>query len=154
MSTRADRDLSHLQPYTREKVEKILKEVGDLIFITEGYRTKARQVYLYSLGRTRPGNVVTMTLDSKHMKGIAVDIAFHGKELYPSRSNSVWNKVADVFKKHGMDWGGDWTKFKDYPHFEDNKPDFTTNDDTMDANVIAIIDESSLNALKAIEKNN
>jgi peptidoglycan L-alanyl-D-glutamate endopeptidase CwlK len=23
-----------------------------------------------------------------------------------------------VFKKYGWEWGGDWTSFKDYPHFQ------------------------------------
>lgn len=27
-------------------------------------------------------------------------------------------KIVDLFKNHGFDWGGDWTSLKDYQHFE------------------------------------
>lgn len=29
-----------------------------------------------------------------------------------------WMEVADYFKSKGYEWGGDWTSFKDYPHFQ------------------------------------
>ena len=29
-----------------------------------------------------------------------------------------WIEVANYFKSIGLEWGGDWSKFKDYPHFQ------------------------------------
>lgn len=29
-----------------------------------------------------------------------------------------WKKIANYFKSKGWEWGGDWTSFKDYPHFQ------------------------------------
>ena len=29
-----------------------------------------------------------------------------------------WQEIVHVFKHYGWKWGGDWTSFKDYPHFE------------------------------------
>ncbi|CAM5566737.1 putative protein OS=Lysinibacillus sphaericus OX=1421 GN=LS41612_07820 PE=4 SV=1 [Lysinibacillus sphaericus] len=45
------------------------------MFITETYRSQARQHYLYTQGRTRPGKVVTWTLNSNHKSSLAWDIA-------------------------------------------------------------------------------
>jgi D-alanyl-D-alanine dipeptidase len=72
----ADRDLSKLEANFRSKVSAFLAEVGREIFVTEGFRTQQRQDYLYSLGRTQPGKIVTWTKESLHEKGKAIDIAF------------------------------------------------------------------------------
>lgn len=45
------------------------------VFITETYRSQARQNYLYEQGRTRSGNVVTWTKSSRHTSRLAWDIA-------------------------------------------------------------------------------
>ncbi|MGE7841407.1 hypothetical protein ACQKNX_11485 [Lysinibacillus sp. NPDC093712] len=45
------------------------------IFITETYRSQERQNYLYAQGRTRPGQIVTSTLNSNHKSRLACDIA-------------------------------------------------------------------------------
>ena len=29
-----------------------------------------------------------------------------------------WDEVVAVFKHYGWEWGGDWSNFKDYPHFQ------------------------------------
>ena len=29
-----------------------------------------------------------------------------------------WMECVAIFKKYGWEWGGDWTKFKDLPHFQ------------------------------------
>ena len=29
-----------------------------------------------------------------------------------------WAVVINFFKYKGYEWGGDWTSFKDYPHFQ------------------------------------
>ena len=45
------------------------------VIVVEGVRTIQRQRDLYAQGRTKPGKVVTWTMNSKHIDGLAVDLA-------------------------------------------------------------------------------
>lgn len=86
------------------------------IFITETYRSQARQSYLYAQGRTRPGKIVTWTLNSNHKSRRAWDIAVAPpKDLYDV---TTLNKVGAIAKKLGITWGGTWSGSIDRPHFE------------------------------------
>lgn len=117
MVTKTDRDLSKLQPEFKKQVEAFLAANPE-VFVTEAYRSQERQDWLYASGRTRPGRVVTWTKNSQHTKGLAIDIAFKGDQLYPSVSDPRWRKVADSAKQFGIDWGYDlWEA--DAPHFQD-----------------------------------
>ena len=84
--------------------------------VIEGRRTPERQRELYRAGATK-------TLNSRHLTGHAVDLAplvkgqvrwdwplFH--QLAPA--------VKDAAQELGVriDWGGDWHRFPDGPHFE------------------------------------
>jgi peptidoglycan L-alanyl-D-glutamate endopeptidase CwlK len=33
-------------------------------------------------------------------------------------SKSDWKEVVEIAKNLGFEWGGDWAKFKDYPHLQ------------------------------------
>ena len=85
----------------------------DLI-VVEGRRTKARQADLYAQGRTKPGKVVTWTLKSKHIDGLAVDLA-------PMKGSAIdWSdlkkfdainkamQAAALALKVKIRWGADW----------------------------------------------
>lgn len=86
------------------------------IFVTETYRSPQRQAYLYQQGRTRPGKVVTWTLNSNHANRRAWDIAVGPPQsLY---DYNVLNKAGAIARKLGIIWGGDWPKNIDRPHFE------------------------------------
>lgn len=86
------------------------------IFITETYRSPARQRYLYAQGRSRPGPIVTWTLNSNHSSRLAWDIAVGTPQaLYDI---ATLNKVGAIARKLGITWGGDWSKNIDRPHFE------------------------------------
>lgn len=105
-------------PQMRTRVEAFLKAVaaaGLSIIITETTRSRERQEYLYSLGRTRPGRVVTWTMQSKHLTGEAVDVAFlrDGKVTY----EGDWARLGVIGEKSGLRWGGRWAS-PDKPHFE------------------------------------
>lgn len=84
--------------------------------VIEGLRTPERQRELYRAGATK-------TLNSRHLTGHAVDLAplvkgqvrwdwplFH--QLAPA--------VKDAAHELGvsLEWGGDWPRFPDGPHFE------------------------------------
>lgn len=113
----AYRTLDRLTPEFRKKVKLWLTD-NPQIFVTESWRSYARQLWLYAAGRSRAGRVVTWTLKSKHMLGEAVDIAFHGTELYPS-DWAKWRTLADSAKQYGINWSYD-VFGKEKAHFEDN----------------------------------
>lgn len=117
------RDLNELHPYVKHLAEKLLAECkrqGLNIIITETYRTKERQDYLYAQGRTRPGNIVTnakgASMQSIHQWRLAFDIC-HNKRG-DEYNMTILNKAAKIAKSFGLEWGGDWTSFTDYPHFQ------------------------------------
>ena len=123
MTTIADRNIDKLKEPFKSKVEKFINDerVKDKIFITEAFRTQERQNYLYSLWRTLPWTKITWTLNSNHSKGLAVDIAFKWKELYP-KNIEEWKVVAEVAKQYWIDWWYDlWGR--DKPHLQDNWKD-------------------------------
>jgi len=93
-----------------------------------GFRTVADQKYLYASGRTRPGKIVTradgVKKMSNHQSGNAIDIVCYdnGKITWDEK---VFKEVAKHLKEvaskyYGIElkWGGDWTTFRESPHFE------------------------------------
>lgn len=84
--------------------------------ITEGRRTMDRQKELVNAG-------ASMTINSRHLTGHAVDVAvFIGREVrwdWP-----LYDRLAEHIKataqKLGIpiEWGGDWKRFKDGPHYQ------------------------------------
>ena len=97
--------------------------------VTEGLRTLERQKELVRIGASK-------TLKSRHLKqadgyGHAfdfyamVDINKDGKVSFEEMSNvRLMIPIADAIKAAAKEknvaitYGGDWRKFKDYPHFE------------------------------------
>ncbi|WNN77792.1 M15 family metallopeptidase [Lysinibacillus capsici] len=115
------RDLSELtaaaQTACRLLFQECYKAGIDFVFITETYRSQARQNYLYEQGRSRPGQVVTWTRNSNHTSRRAWDIAVAPpRNLYDI---STLGKVGAIAKKLGIIWGGYWPVGQyDAPHFE------------------------------------
>lgn len=84
--------------------------------VTEGIRTIERQRELVAKGASQ-------TMKSRHITGHAVDLAaFVGGEVrwdWPLYSKLAYAMKTAAFKlKVPIVWGGDWTSFKDGPHFE------------------------------------
>ena len=105
----------------RRRVKNFLRKVEEAglhIMITETWRSKERQEWLYAQGRTRPGAVVTWTLQSKHRDGLAIDIAFvkDGKVTY----EGDWQNLGVLGEAVGLNWGGRFPQIPDKPHFELN----------------------------------
>lgn len=84
--------------------------------VIEGLRTLARQRELVAAGASR-------TTKSRHLTGHAVDLAaWVGGEVrwdWP-----LYERLANAMKRAAGElgvfivWGGDWTSFRDGPHFE------------------------------------
>lgn len=89
-----------------------------IIRVTQGLRTFKEQQDLYDMGRTKPGKIVTKAKpgSSYHQYGLAVDLV----ELVNGGLDWGYNmaKLLPYAHKYGISWGGNWTGFKDYPHFE------------------------------------
>lgn len=114
----ACRDLGKLDPTFRRKLEAVVSDLaghGYDLLITETWRSQSRQDYLYSLGRTRPGNKVTWTRKSYHQTGKAADVCFlkNKKATY----TGPWSLVGKSAAAHGLTWGGTW-KTPDKPHLQ------------------------------------
>ena len=128
------RNISQLHPELKKKVVKLQKEclkVGIKIKIGECLRTVAEQNALYAKGRNGvPGPIVTKAKGtdyrSMHQWGVAfdffldMDVDKDGKKSDDAFNNAtkLFNKVGAIGKKIGLEWGGDWKRIKDLPHFQ------------------------------------
>lgn len=104
-----------LQLVTKAHAEKIY------IIISQGFRSIAEQDALYAQGRTTPGKIVTNAKggQSYHNYGLAFDFAvLDNISTVNWNVDSRWKRVGVLGKALGLEWGGDWTSFKDYPHFQ------------------------------------
>jgi peptidoglycan LD-endopeptidase CwlK len=103
---------------------------GVPIVITQGLRTIAEQNALYAQGRSKPGPIVTNAEGgtSYHNYGLAFDFALllpNGTSLSwdinrdgDKDKTADWQEVVQEAKRLGLEWGGDWTSFKDYSHLQ------------------------------------
>lgn len=113
--------LQQVHPDLVKVVERAIV-VSDIDFtVLEGARTKERQVELLAAG-------ATTTLNSRHIPSAdgfarAVDLG----ALVGGKVRWDWPlyfKIADAMKAAAkeldipLEWGGDWKKFKDGPHFQ------------------------------------
>lgn len=85
--------------------------------ITEGLRTKERQAELFRAGKS-------LTMNSKHLVGKAIDIAVLEYDLPIwdlAAYREVWEwqfRPAAARLGVNIEWGGNWSKLRDGPHFE------------------------------------
>ncbi|AMJ42339.1 M15 family metallopeptidase [Anaerotignum propionicum] len=120
--TKPCRDIQELSPLAQIACNLFrdeCKKVGLIVCITETYRPQQRQNWLYEQGRTRAGNVVTWTKNSRHTSRMAWDICKNVKGQEYSDS-AFFSKCGEIAKRLGITWGGTWST-PDKPHFEINK---------------------------------
>lgn len=117
-------DRTKLHPYLDYLMMRLIKysnRAGIYLIITEGFRTVEQQDILYAKGRTTAGSIVTNArgsdYQSQHQWGVAFDIAI--KNTGHTYDVNYITDVANIAKKYckNLGWGGDWTAFRDYPHF-------------------------------------
>jgi peptidoglycan L-alanyl-D-glutamate endopeptidase CwlK len=118
------RSLDDLLPQVKIRVQKFLdsaKAAGIDLLVTSTYRDNASQTALYAQGRTAPGKIVTYAKagQSWHNHRCAVDVVpiVAGKPVWDVK-NPVWQEVGKLGKAAGLEWAGDWKRFKEYPHFQ------------------------------------
>jgi LysM repeat protein len=121
--------LSTLHPVVRARAAAFLQlcaQAGLSVMVSQGLRTWAEQDALYAKGRTAPPigrkHVVTKAKggQSYHNFGLAFDFVVLdavGKADW-NTAHPGWSAAGALGKSVGLEWGGDWTGFKDWPHFQ------------------------------------
>lgn len=120
-----------LQTLMKEAIKDSPYDFG----ITWGYRSPVKQNELYQQGRTISGNIVTHVdgyekkSKHNHLPSLAVDIVCYvaGKITWePSIYLEVGVHVMEIAEllfeqdkiTNRISWGGNWKKFRDWPHFQ------------------------------------
>jgi peptidoglycan L-alanyl-D-glutamate endopeptidase CwlK len=122
--------IAKLHPKVREEMKKIIDECNQSlkgrsqVRISQGLRTFAEQDELYN---KRPRVTKAKGGQSIHNYGFAVDIVLiiDGKTAswdthkdWDNDGIADWDECVKIFAKYGWSWGGNWTSFKDMPHFD------------------------------------
>jgi peptidoglycan L-alanyl-D-glutamate endopeptidase CwlK len=119
-----------LHPSVRLEMTQIINKCNELLTgsaqvrISEGLRTFAEQDALFA---KRPKVTNAKGGQSVHNYGFAVDIVLiiDGKTAswdtqkdWDNDKVADWDECVKVFAAHGWSWGGNWSSFKDMPHFD------------------------------------
>lgn len=127
MDTHSEASLNTVHPVLAGKVRAAATTLagrGTYLCVYSGMRTAAEQNKLYAQGRTLPGHKVTNAQagQSMHNYGFAVDVVPYltgsGGQLNWNTSTPQYRAMVDALKAQGLEWGGDWTHFKDMDHFQ------------------------------------
>jgi len=120
----ASRSIDDLLPVVKEKVKKFValcKGDGIELLVTSTYRDNESQNALYAQGRTEPGRAVTNAKggQSFHNYRCAVDVVplVNGKPDWDG-THPIWAKIGNYGKLAGLEWAGEWTRFKELAHFQ------------------------------------
>lgn len=124
-----------MHPKVREEVRRMYEAIclaltGRAVCrFAHTLRTFEEQDALFAQGRSRPGKKVTNARGgaSYHNYGLAFDIclivdgktaSWDMKSDFDQDRKSDWMEVVDIAKSYGWEWGGDWARFPDAPHFQ------------------------------------
>lgn len=116
-SARSLKNLSGIHPDLRRVIDRALQDSPLDFVVIEGLRTKERQKQLVASGASK-------TLNSRHITGHAVDLVPIGPNGKAAFDWPLYDRLGPAVKAaaqaEGVEvvWGGDWTSFKDGPHFE------------------------------------
>ena len=119
LSARSLSRLEGVHPDLVKVVHRAIQNSTVDFAVLEGLRTPERQQQLVKAG-------ASLTLKSRHLTGHAVDLGamVDGKIRWDW---PLYYKIAEAMKDAARDlkvsitWGGDWTMFKDGPHYELNR---------------------------------
>ena len=121
--SKTDSKIQKLHPQLRGRASKFINEVekrlGKRLRIADGLRTFDEQNALYAKGRTAPGNIVTRAKggESYHNYGLAFDVYYTSNGSIDLKT-AIKPEVAKIGEEYGLEWGGSWADFKDFPHFQ------------------------------------
>lgn len=116
LDARSERSLKGVHPDLVKVIRLAAKNSAREFTITEGLRTVARQRQLVAAGASK-------TMNSRHITGHAVDIAFivAGKVDWSTHLfKEAYATISTAAKELNVpvEWGGSWRSFVDMPHFQ------------------------------------
>ena len=117
------RDIAELHPTLQLGCKELIKRMTSAgyanLAISSSYRCHDYQNYLYDQGWTRSGSIVTNARggESMHNFRLAFDI-FKNIKGQEYNEQKFFKTAGDIWVAMGGVWGGNWTAFVDYPHFE------------------------------------
>ena len=117
-SQRSLGNMEGIHPHLRAVMDAALHASPVDFTVIEGLRTRERQAQLMAGGNSR-------TMNSRHLTGHAVDLM----PIDPATGRGsfdwpLYHRLAPAVKAEAerlgipITWGGDWTRFRDGPHFE------------------------------------
>lgn len=121
------RNLDELHPYVKQLALNLIdrcKREGVELVVTSTYRDNESQNALYAQGRSKPGSIVTNAKggQSFHNWRVAFDIVplRNGKPIWGTAGvdGQIWQAIGAIGVEEGLEWAGNWKKFKEYPHFQ------------------------------------
>jgi peptidoglycan LD-endopeptidase CwlK len=121
---RTERNIRSLMPVAQEAARKSLRKViatGTDARVISGTRSYSAQNALFRQDRFgNPGPKVTNARggQSWHNFGLPWDIGIFSASGEYQTTSSPYNEASVHAKIPGLQWGGDWTSFKDPPHYQ------------------------------------
>ena len=128
----SEKNIISLHPKVQELARKFMLKANYLdvsndisIQIISGVRTYSAQTRLYSQGRDSSGKVINANKivtyakagESYHNFMISYDIGVFKKGYYID-NDETYKLIYDNCMVEGLEWGGEWKKFKDFPHYQ------------------------------------
>lgn len=121
-SSRSLRNLEGVHPDLVAVAHRALQLTEVDFLVTEGLRTREKQIELVRAGASR-------TTRSRHLTGHAIDVAAWVAggvrwdwPLYEELSRAFKQAAAEL--KVPIVWGGDWKSFRDGPHYELSRTEY------------------------------
>lgn len=114
LGLRSRQNLSGVHPDLVAVVERAIQITKQDFMVIEGIRNIDRQRQLVKAGASK-------TLNSRHLTGHAVDLCPYPVDWNDlGKFKAISEAVLEAAKELGIDveWGGDWKKFYDGPHFQ------------------------------------
>ncbi len=108
------------QQHARSAMRKILS-TGLTVRIISGTRTYEEQNMLYRKGRFgNPGPIVSNARggQSNHNFGVAWDIGVFTSSGGYVGDGPQYTQAGNIAKSSTVEWGGEWKKFLDMPHYQ------------------------------------
>ena len=121
-SSRSLRNMEGVHPDLVAVAHRALQLTEVDFLVTEGLRTREKQIELVRAGASR-------TTRSRHLTGHAIDVAawVAGGVRWDW---PLYTEISRAFKQAAFElkipivWGGDWKSFKDGPHYELSRTEY------------------------------
>lgn len=117
LSERDERRLTGVHDNLARVIRRAAETAPLPFAVLEGLRSRDRQRQLVATGASK-------TMNSRHLTGHAVDIAPLGDNGQISWDWPLYHKLAPAVKAAAaelgvaIEWGGDWRRFRDGPHWQ------------------------------------